>query len=67
MNNNPIQNPAQAKTAEHYLEYLGARLRSNKTSPADAIAIEDQIVELTADLKDYNENIAIRLVVDNDE
>ena len=65
MSDNPIRNPAQARTAEHYLEYLGVRLRHEKTPPEDVSKIEDQILELTADLADYNNNIALRLVVDN--
>lgn len=62
---NPIENVTQLKTAEHYLDYLKARVQSDKTSSTDKLRMREQIEELAEQIDDYRENIGIRLVVDN--
>ena len=62
---NPIQNKAQAYTAERYIDYLKLKLNHSATSASEQAATQHELSTLISQLDDYRTNIAIRLVVDN--
>jgi len=62
---NPIQNKVQAHSVERFIEYLNVRLQLNGISPAERTKIDDELIELGGQLDDYNQNVKIRLVVNN--
>ena len=62
---NPIQNKIQAQSVERYIDYLNVRLQLDGISPGERTKIDAELIELGGQITDYNQNVKIRLVVDN--
>jgi len=62
---NPITNKVQAHSVDRYIDYLNVRLQLDGISPGERTKIDAELIELGGQLADYNQNVKIRLVVDN--